>query len=284
MKDKVKKTKNNMRYHIAAAIIFAIFLAVFMWTQMGRRGQVRYDVVVFGDSMVGLCRDETSVTAVLAEILQRPVFNAAFGGTCMAVQDEDLEVNYTMALLNMVSLSKAIAADDFGAQMTVRSRRAITDFFAEVIEELPQIDLEKTETIVLAYGLNDYHAGIPVDNAKDPFDENTFGGALRRVLRTMQKKYPGQRIILMTPTYTWYLANGLTCEEYVTGEAFLETYVDKMMEIAAEFDVEAIDLYHDMYRHETWEDWSLYTIDGLHPDQESRRWIAKRLAEVIETE
>ena len=261
----------------------AVFV-VFMALQSRAQEKVQYDVVVFGDSMVGLCRDETSVTAVLEEFLQRPVYNAAFGGTCLAVQDKDLEVNYTMALLNMVSLSKAIAADDFGAQRTVRSRRAITDYFADVIEELPRIDFEGVKTIVLIYGLNDYHAGIPTDHVGNPYDETTYGGALRSVLRTFRAKYPDQRIILVTPTYTWYLANGLTCEEYVTGEAFLEAYVEKMLEVAAEFDVDAIDLYHGGYEHETWEDWSRFTMDGLHPNEESRRMIAERLAEVIRTE
>lgn len=266
-----------------SALLGAIFV-VYMIPQSRAQEKLQYDVVVFGDSMVGLCRDETSVTAVLESLLQQPVYNAAFGGTCLAVQDKDLEVNYTMTLLNMVSLSKAMAADDFGAQRTVRSRRAITDYFGDVIEELPRIDFGGVKTIVLVYGLNDYHAGIPTDHGGNPYDETTYGGALRSVLRTLRAKYPDQRIILVTPTYTWYLSNGLTCEEYVTGEAFLESYVEKMLEVAAEFDVEAIDLYHGVYEHETWEDWSRFTIDGLHPNEESRRMVAERLAEVIEAE
>ena len=276
--------KNNTRYFIAAGILFIGILACFVGLRFQKEDRTGYDVVVFGDSVMGLCRDETSVTAVLQEMTGKRVYNAAFGGTCMAVRDVDLEYNYTMTLLNMVSLSKALSADDFGAQQTVRSRRDSTDYFAEVLEELPRIDFAKVQTVVIAFGLNDYHSGIPVDNADKPFDENTYGGALRSVLRTLRKTYPEMRILLVTPTYTWYLSNGLTCEEYETGEAFLEEYVRKELEIAEEFDIPVIDLYHEGYEHEKWEDWSRFTIDGLHPNEESRRMIAERIAAIMDIE
>lgn len=278
------KYKNNICYWIAAIGIVAGFLAVFTAAQMQKRDRIQYDVVVFGDSLMGQCRDETSVTAVLEERLNRPVYNAAFGGTCMAVQDMDLEYNYTMTLLNMVSLSKALATNDFGVQQTVRSRRAVADYFEEVIEELPDIDFSNVKTIVIAYGLNDYHAGIVLECDEDPYDENTFGGALRSVLCSLRDTYPDVQIVLVTPTYTWYRSNGLTCEEYDTGYAFLEDYVQKELEIASEFHIPAIDLYHDGYEHEVWEDWERYTEDGLHPNEEARRMIAGRLAAVIEAE
>lgn len=282
---KIKKLaykKNNMCYWIAAAGFFAIILAIYFFVQMSKSKTMYYDVVVFGDSLLGLCRDETSVTAELERISGYTVYNAAMGGTCLAVQDDNQDENYIMALLNMVSLSKALAADDFGAQQTVRPRQEITKYFVDVIEELPNIDFQQAKSIVICFGLNDYHSGIPVDNPTDPYDENTYGGALRSVLRTMQAIYPKAKIVIVTPTYTWYLSNGLTCEEYDTGAAFLEEYVDKGIEIAAEFDIPVIDLYHDVYAHEEWEDWKYFTIDGLHPNEESRRMIAQKIMDMLD--
>ena len=276
------KRINNICYWIAAGFLFAIFLAFYAGMQGRREKSAAYDVVVFGDSLMGLSRDETSVTAILQELTGQSVFNAAFGGTCLAVQDRDLEYNYTMALLNMVSLSKAVAADDFGTQRTVRSKRESTNYFDEVLAVLPEIDFQEVRTIVIAFGLNDYHSEIPVDNARNPLDESTFGGALRSVIRTIEAVCPQARIVLVTPTYTWYSYNGLTCEEYDLGQGVLAEYVDKIQEIAEEFDIPAIDLYHEGYEHEKWEDWSRFTVDGLHPNEESRRWIAERLAAVIE--
>lgn len=200
----------------------------------------------------------------------------------MALQEQELEANYSMELLNMVNLSKALSADDFGAQQTVRSRREITDYFGDTVDELAVIDYRKVEILILAFGINDYHAGIALNNERNPLDESTYGGALRSVLTTLQKCYPDMRIVLVTPTYAWYRSKKMTCEEYKTGDAYLEEYVEEMCSVAEEFGIETIDLYHDLYSHQEWEDWKLYTEDGLHPNEDGRRLIADRLAACLQ--
>ena len=233
-----------------AVVLFAVCFGVFC-ARFQAKGQERteYPVVVFGDSLLGLCRTETAIPVLLEEQLGKPVFNAALGGTCMAVQDGDVATNYSMELLNMVSLAKALEADDFGAQRTVRSRRESTYYFPDTLEELPQIDFHKVQMVVLAFGINDYHAGIPLDTEGRPYDEATYGGALRSVIRSLQGTYPQLRIVLVTPTYSWYRNYKLTCEEYAPRGAVLEEYVAKELEVAEEFGLEAVDLYHDVYPH-----------------------------------
>lgn len=271
-------------YCLSAVLVFAL-LAVLTFPNKAKESErTEYPVVILGDSLMGLCRDETSVTEFLGERLGKPVFNGAFGGTCMAVVSQGPSDNYTSELLNMVSLSKAIAADDFGVQKTIRSKQAVTEHFGDTIDELECIDFQKVEILILNFGLNDYHTGIPIDNAGNPMDETTYAGALRSVLATLKQTYPDMRIVLATPTYTWYLSNNLTCEEYVIGEACLEEYVETEISVAEEFGVEVIDLYHGLYVHGNWEDWQTYTIDGLHPNEYSREMIAGILAETIERE
>lgn len=269
-------------YCVSTVLVFVLLVGLTFPDRTKDLERTQYPVVVLGDSLMGLCRDETSVTELLSKRLGKPVFNGAFGGTCMAVQPQAASVNYTSELLNMVNLSKAIAADDFGVQKTIRSKRTITEYFGDTIAELERIDFEKVEVLILNFGLNDYHAGISIDNEKNPLDESTYGGALRSVLTTLRLAYPRMRIILATPTYSWYLSNNLTCEEYVTGQARLEEYVEKEVSVAEEFGVELIDLYHGLYAHEVWEDWQNYTIDGLHPNETSRETIAGILAESID--
>ena len=46
-------------------------------------------------------------------------------------------------------------------------------------------------------------------------------------------------------------------------------------------DVEMIDVYHDFYPHNNWEDWKLYTFDGIHPNEEGRKMLARRIAEAL---
>lgn len=278
-----KKTTTALKiiYGVAAVVLFVVLAVLTFPDRQGELVRSSFPVVILGDSLTGQCRDESSVAKQLEKLIDKPVYNGAFGGTCLAVQ-EDVKDNYTADMLNMVSLSKALAADDFGVQQTVRSRREITSYFGYVIDELEAIDFHQVEVLVLAFGINDYHAGIPMDNEDNPMDETTYGGALRSVLTTLQESYPDLRIVLATPTYAWYVSKELTCEEYDTGSVYLEEYVNTEISIAEEFGVEVVDLYHDVYAHEEWEDWKTYTEDGLHPNESGRVLLAERIAEALQ--
>ena len=48
--------------------------------------------------------------------------------------------------------------------------------------------------------------------------------------------------------------------------------------------VEVIDIYHDYYPHDTWDDLYLYTDDGLHPNEAGREKIAQTIAERLNKE
>lgn len=281
MNSEKKTIISKIVYSVVAVVLFGVLLLFTFPDRQGDLERTIFPVVIMGDSIVGQNRDESSVAGKLEDLLGKPVYNGAFGGTCLAMQ-EDIQGNYTSDMLNMVGLSKAIAADDFGAQQTVRSRREITDYFGYVVDELECIDFNQVEVLILAFGINDYHAAIPLDNEQNPYDESTYGGALRSVLATLQESYPDMRIVLATPTYAWYRSHDLTCEEYNTGSAYLEEYVEKEIAIAEEFDIEVVDLYHDVYPHENWEDWEIYTEDGIHPNEQGRALLAGILAEAIQ--
>lgn len=280
----MESKKSGIR-KIAYGVLAAVLIAVLGMVTFPNRqeGLVRssFSVVILGDSLTGQCRDETSVARQLEMLLGESVYNGAFGGTCLAMQETSVD-NYTTDLLNMVSLSKAMVADDFGVQQTVRSKRAVTDYFGYVIDELEGIDFHQVEVLVLAFGINDYHAGIPLDNEKNLWDETTYGGALRSVLTSLQETYPNLRIVLATPTYAWYVSQGRTCETFATDGVYLEDYVEKEISIAEEFGVEVVDFYHNVYPHEEWEDWKIYTEDGLHPNESGRKLLADKLAGAIQ--
>ena len=266
------------------ALALILFAALFYFTYSARENRQEKEtvrVVVLGDSIMGIVRDETSVTRKLEEYLGEPVFNGALGGTCMSRMDEEKRIGYTKDALSMTGLSKAIEAGDFGVQQTVRIRESATEYFADTIDEMERIDFESVEILFIGHGLNDYHGGDRLDNDEDPYDEYTFTGALRSSVTNIQKAYPHIRIILVTPTYSWYTVQGLTCEELDAGYGILEDFVEAEKQVAAELGVEIIDLYHDFYPHRSWEDMELYTTDGLHPNEAGREMIAKKVAEYL---
>ena len=90
------------------------------------------------------------------------------------------------------------------------------------------------------------------------------------------------RILLVTPTYTWYTAQGLTCEDIDNGGGYLEDYVNAELGLAGELGLEAVDLYHDFFPHENDRDWERYTMDGLHPNEAGREKMADRIRDVLD--
>ena len=274
--------KSKIVYSVLALLCFGVLMLPGYPGQKEEAdlyGAVQYDMVVLGDSVFGERRDETSLPARIGEKLGISVFNGGLGGTCMGRLDEESSLGYTKDCLSMVSLAKSIAAGDFGTQQATRIRESATEYFPSTIDELAQVDFSQVEILLIGHGVNDYHGGEPIYAENDLYDEYTFTGALRSSIKTLQEAYPDMRIVLVTSPYAWYIAKGYTCEEYVLNGQVLEDFVDAEIAVAEELDIEIIDLYHDVFPHEKWEDWEMYTRDGLHPNDAGCELLAEKIAE-----
>lgn len=274
------KTESRVKliiYWITAAVLFVVLLCL---TFPIRAIDKVYEpqIVVLGDSIMAQARDETSVSEQLAALTEKEIFNGAMGGTCLSRIDAKKRIAYTKDSLSFAAISRAVILDDFGSQQNTIVRENATEYFSEVIDDLEKIDFSKVDILLVQYGVNDYHAGIPIENPEDPFDEYTFNGALRSAIAFWRENYPDIRIILLTSTYSWYDHVGLTCEEKDEGGGILEDYVNAEIQVAEEMNVEFIDLYHDLYPHEGWEDEYIYTEDGLHPNAAGRLLLAETIA------
>lgn len=278
---KAKQMRQTIIYGVLAVVLFvALFLATFR-SRRNPAGENAFQIVAFGDSVLGLVRDETSVPARLQALTGKTVYNAALGGTCAARNRTDIRMDQARGALSLAGLTRAIWAEDFSVQKTVRMRENSTEYFPEAIDGLSKVDFSGVETVIIQYGLNDYHAGTPIENPEDPYDEYTYLGALRVSLGRLQKIKPEMRIILLTPTYAWYIACGQTCEEIDYGGGTLSDYVEAEVRLAQEMDVEIVDLYHGVYSCESGENWETYTVDGIHPNEAAREMLAERIAQAV---
>lgn len=278
------KKEMRVKIMIYGMISAVLFSALLLGTFPLRKNTETYtpQIVVLGDSILGQVRDETAVSEQLSALLGKEVFNGAMGGTCASRVNREGRLAYSKDSLSFAMISRAALLEDFGWQQATRVRESATEYFPEVIDDLEKIDFSGVDILLVQYGLNDYHAGVPLDNPEDPYDPYTFAGALRSGLSAWRKAYPDLRILLLTSTYSWYEYAGETCEDKDEGGGVLEDYVNMEIQVAEEMDVEILDLYHGLYPHETWEDRKLYTGDGLHPNEAGRQLLAETIAEYLE--
>ena len=148
------------------------------------------------------------------------------------------------------------------------------------MDDLSKVDFDKVKILIITHGTNDYNNGNLLDNPKDPYDEATFGGALRSSLKLLQEHYPDLRIILMTPVYCEIGTQG-EFKSYNTsfGGGTLEAYVSMEQEIAAEYGVEILDAYHESGIWE--ENIEEYLFDYLHPNEAGNILLGNFVADYL---
>ena len=241
--------KQRRAYTLVGMLLFVLLFPATFQDRGEGTGRYQVDIVAFGDSEFGEVRDGTAVPSLLQELTDRSVFNAGMGGTCLARLERDKRLDYAKGSLSMTGLAKAIWAGDFGVQRTARIRESMTEYFPEVVAGLAEVDFSRVEIVLIQQGLNDYHAGVPIENPEDPWDEYTFLGALRSSVYALRKANPDIRIVVVSPIYTWYTAKGTTCQEEDQGGGVLEVYVEALERAAGELELEFIDMYHDLYPH-----------------------------------
>lgn len=275
-----KEVRQKTVRFLIVLIVFGLLMAC-MFCRAKPEKDSSCQVVLFGDSAYGNVRDASGIAERLEALTGLEIYNAAIGGTATGRMDCENRLDYSGDSLSVVALTKALYADDFGVQHTLRAQQDITAYVPDVIKGLEKIDFSTVELVVIGSGTNDYYNGIMPENPKDPLDEYTFAGALRKSVGYLRSLNPDIRILLVTPTYSWHLTSGKTCEEF---NGSLESYVALELAVAEELGVEALDLFHELYPHDTWEDWQIYTFDGLHPNEEGRALIAGRIAAYLETD
>lgn len=272
--------KQKFIYGICGVFIMLALLPFLLDSE--RETDTQAQILFLGDSILGQYRDETSIPALVGEMLDTEVFNGAFGGTTMSLQNRDYRDAYYWDGLSFSRLTRAIGAQDFGLQQTIRTKDYVTMDFRDIVDELDRLDLTSVQTVVISYGMNDYTTGSPIGGENSPEDPYTMEGAMRTGIRYLQRSYPQIRIIFISPTYCWFIntlgTTNETCETNDYGGGYLEEYVEAQRRVAGECGVEFVDLYHAYYPHEEYDNWSLYTNDGIHPNEAGRQKIAETLA------
>lgn len=218
-------------------------------------------VVVFGDSIIGMTRDQTSVPAYAAAYTGAEVYNVGFGGCRMAVHPTS-----GYAAFSMWALADAVASGNYTLQDAQASNGS--DYFPEQLALLKTINFSGVDMIVIHYGTNDFAANVTIDNTSDDDDTATLCGALRYSLRKLMTAFPKIRIFVSVPIYRKWDSTGAEKYTNSSGKKLLD-FCEALSGVAAEFNCPVIDGYKALGIN-TIND-SAFSSDGTHLTDHGRK-------------
>ena len=221
-----------------------------------------WDIVFLGDSVMGNYVGHDSIPGLIRDLCNARTYNCGWNGATASGS----EVSGGLSVLkSYLSGDLTSLPPDSRTYLGLKERLEA--------EKLPS---GHRQLYVIHYGLNDYFQGKPIDNAADPYDAETYCGAIRSMIETLQKHRPDAKILLIAP-------NAVTCFDAGTrimGEngAPLADYADALLQVADEYHLAIQNDYRDVLPPENAERF----LDGeVHPNEYGRYKIAKALMELI---
>ena len=218
-------------------------------------------IVVFGDSLIGMTRDQTSVPAYAATYTGAKVYNVGFGGCRMSKHPSN-----GYAAFSMWALADAVASGNYATQEA--QVPSGSDYFASQLDVLKSIDFTSVDVVVIHYGTNDFAANVPLDDAANLLSTDTVCGALRYSIKKLLTAFPKIKIFVSLPLYrTW---SGVGAETYKnTLEKTLPEYDSAMKTVAEEHNLPTIDGYKRLGINAI--NSGAYLSDGTHLNDFGRR-------------
>ena len=235
----------------------------------------RTQIVVFGDSIWDSSRDETGIAYLVSQYMDADVYNCAIGGTRATLKAGESSENYDT--WDSTSLS---------GMVNVAIGKVDPEIFLEGYVTggiIRDIDFSKTDYFIIAYGLNDYFAGAPL-NADNPnsWDAHGYGGALRFAIDRLRNAYPDAQILLISPTYCQFWKDGYMYTDSNMrdfGGGTLTDYANVCQNVAETQNTLFIDGYSTLgINTYTAED---YLEDGIHLTAAGRELYAKAVSSCL---
>ena len=203
------------------------------------------------------------------------VYNCAIGGTRATLKAGESSENYDT--WDSTSLSGMVNVAIGKVDPEIFLKGYITGGI------IRNIDFSKTDYFIIAYGLNDYFAGAPL-NADNPnsWDAHGYGGALRFAVDRLRNAYPDAQILLISPTYCQFWKDGYMYTDSNMkdfGGGTLTDYANVCQNVAETQNTLFIDGYSTLgINTYTAED---YLEDGVHLTAAGRELYAKAVSSCL---
>ena len=242
----------------------------------------KLNIVIVGDSIFANGIDDVTLAECLEKELDCEMQNCAIGGSTATSLNKGHEPDY---YINQFCFSNIADIMCSGKTYTVTDNPNNVAYTLEdaVVKTkyLAATDLEKTDYLIINYGINDGFNRIPVAS-NDKFDENTFSGTMRNGIDEITREFPNLKIIVCEVIYTNSVIRTKSKDIPFDGNVdnWCNNYNQELKTICSEYEnVEffAISDYFDINEN-TYED---YLADGLHFSGEKKKEYAKVLADYI---
>lgn len=272
--------KKNREILLTILVLFVILgsaLAISL-----KKGQEKYELVIFGDSIMAGLEAIPPNTDMINEISGMKVLYAGFPGLTMSEAAKEGYDNDYSYFFSMVQMSKQIKNRDLSAaaHAYLDAEYLLGTRWKPRIKSINEADWESIKYVVIEQGVNDYFCGAPIDNEQNRYDASTFCGALRTSIENLQACMPEATFILQTPTYCYLNDYEKDCTEISFGGGFLSDYVAAELEVAKEYNLAVIDNYNDQVINK--DNVFEITLEGLHPEPKGSRLLAERIVKKIE--
>lgn len=235
-------------------------------------------IVNFGDSIFGNKRPPNDVSTALANITGATVYNCGFGGCRMAAHNENWDA------FSMYRLAYAIANNDFSVQdaVDVSGVSGMPTYFEQTRALLKSIDWNDVDIITIAYGTNDWAAGVEVDDQENALSTATFCGALRYSLETLLTAYPHIKIFVCGQAYRFWMddAGNFTedSDTKVISDEKLTDFVAATETVSKAYHVPFIDNYYPLGINEWNRGHYFPSNDGTHHNVLGAKLLAEHIA------
>ena len=226
-------------------------------------------IVVFGDSIIGMVRGDTSPTAYIANYTGATVYNVGFGGCRMSTHPSN-----GYAAFSMWALAQAIATNDWTAQEAQKGSGS--DYFPEQLAVLRGIDFNTVDYVVIHYGTNDFGGGVAIGQNSAATVTNTICGATRYSIETLLTAYPKLRIFISLPIFRFWDVSGTTVysDTYTNSQNnTLVQVVEAIRMVAQEYNLSIIDNYYGLGINKV--DAADYLSDGTHLTPIGRQYFGE---------
>lgn len=209
------------------------------------------------------------------------VYNGSFAGSTVSNEDPYITDATLHDLFNIYWIVTSLVNHDFTFQENALMQVEGDGAYAETIEMLENIDMDKVDTLLVFFDASDYQLARHVTDPSFEMNTGTYVGAMSSSIKMFKEAFPHVRIVMMSPTYLQFVdedGKAQNGDTYDVGNGSFPNYLLHLIDVAQEYDVTILDNY---YGSITEDNYKKYLADPIHLNKKGRELIADRVVAIL---